>query len=283
MRFVQIGNPHLSCEASFQRGCRLFGIEYEKVEDVSQIHGTPDLIWAPLKWIDIDQFKCKILFGPQFFVFPTAHCELVTKSDQCVYNCLSEWNKVVHEEFLPNPGIPYVCIPFGIYMPPLSTKPRTKVVVYYKLRPPKDLAVVVDLLSRRGIPHTMVMYGKYRAEDYAALLDESKYMVVVDRHESQGYALQEAMARNVPLLVYDVTTMKEEYVGIFPYQGYKEALKATAVPYWDSRCGERTVEAAELNDKLTLLESRLDSYAPREFIEETLSDASFQTIVDFAK
>jgi hypothetical protein len=279
MRFVQIGNPHASNEAAFRRGCTLFGIEYEKVVDASCIEGMPDLIWAPLKWINPAEFSCKIMFGPHFFVFPS---QLPPASDNCVYNCLSEWNKRVHEEFLPLPTVPYTCLPFGVKLPPVSEKLRTKVLVYYKHRVPEDLEFVRALLTRRGIAHTLIWYGHYESANYGALLDECMFMVVVDAHESQGFALCEAMARNVPLLVYDASTMKQEYVNGFPYAGRGEKLLATSVPYWDSRCGEKTQDPRELDAALTCLYKKLDTYRPREFISETLSDEiCFQKIVDF--
>lgn len=279
MRFVQIGNPHKCNEASFRRGCKLFNIEYEKVADASSIDGMPDLIWAPLKWIDPAKFSCKIMFGPHFFVFPS---QLPPASNNCIYDCLSDWNKRVHEEFLPNPTVPYACIPFGVELPPLSLKLRTKVLVYYKHRVPEDLEFVRALLTRRGIPHTLIWYGHYESEKYAELLDESMYMVVIDAHESQGFALCEAMARNVPLLVYDASSMKQEYANGFPYAGRSEKLLATSVPYWDARCGEKTQDPRELDAAMTRLYTNLDTYRPREFIEATLSDkVCFQKILDF--
>jgi glycosyltransferase involved in cell wall biosynthesis len=221
-----------------------------------------------------------MMLGPHFFVFPSAD-ELGT-SEKSVYNCLSEWNKAVHESFLP-PPIPYVCFPFGVEMPPLSEKPRTKVLLYYKHRVTEDLAYVEALLNRRGVAYTVIHYGHYRSEDYASLLDESQYMVVVDAHESQGFALCEALARNVPLLVYDVTSMKQEYVGRFHYET-TQALAASSVPYWDARCGERTTDPRELDAALTQMQSSLPRYRPREFIQEKLSDeACFQRLFEFVQ
>jgi len=279
MRFVQIGTPHASNETSFRRGCARFNIEYEKVADASQIQGVPDLIWAPMRWIP-NTWGCKMIMGPHFFVFPSA--SELGASENSVYNCLSEWNKAVHESFLP-PPIPYVCFPFGVEVPRPSEKPRTKVVLYYKHRAPEDLAFVEALLTRRGKAYTVIHYGHYRSEDYAALLDESQFMVVVDAHESQGFALGEAMARNVPLLVYDITSMKQEYVGRFHYESDKP-LAASSVPYWDARCGERTTDPRELDAALTRLEASLPRYRPREFIQEILSDeACFQRLIQFVQ
>ena len=42
-------------------------------------------------------------------------------------------------------------------------------------------------------------------------LQNSKYGIWLDAHESQGFALQEALSCNVPLLVWNISSMNQEY------------------------------------------------------------------------
>jgi glycosyltransferase involved in cell wall biosynthesis len=96
-------------------------------------------------------------------------------------------------------------------------------------------------------------------------LSESKYGIWLDAHESQGFALQEAIACNVPLLVWNVTSMNQEH-------GYSyDDIPATSIPYWDERCGEFFYHENELESKFKTLISKLEQYRPREFIVENLS------------
>ena len=79
MKFIQVGDSHIRNEESFIRGCLLFNIEYQKVNDICEVNGyCPDLIWAVTTWIDPNTFpKSRFLFGPQFFVFPNKNGPLV--------------------------------------------------------------------------------------------------------------------------------------------------------------------------------------------------------------
>ena len=52
---------------------------------------------------------------------------------------------------------------------------------------------------------------RYEESDYIEYLKYSKYGIRVGIHESQGYAMQEAFSMGLPLLVYDVKSMRNEY------------------------------------------------------------------------
>ena len=83
------------------------------------------------------------------------------------------------------------------------------------------------------------------------------------RHESQGFAIEEAMSCNVPLLVWDSVYMSQE-------QGYNYPnIPCTSIPYWDSRCGETFYKKEDLEKTFDIFITKL--YQPREYIMEQLS------------
>jgi len=96
-------------------------------------------------------------------------------------------------------------------------------------------------------------------------LQNSKFGIWLGRHESQGFALEEALSCNVPLLVWNVTSMNQEYGLNYP------DIKATTIPYWDERCGEYFYDFEELDNTFNLFISKLDTYKPREYVLENLS------------
>jgi glycosyltransferase involved in cell wall biosynthesis len=270
-------------EQSFVRGCKLFNIDYLKVISINDIPSNTDLIWSTSKWIDPSKFpKVKFLFGPQFFVFPDntfTKQESDSISNTCYYNCLCDWNKKIHETLLPNPRVPYTVWPFGIDTDALKPDNSTKshVLVYYKQRSASDLDFVLNLLNKKGITYSVINYGSYKQEDYNNILKKTYMCIWVGRHESQGYAVQEAFSMNIPLLVYDVIDMKQEISnGNCTYKNVQHQLPSTAVPYWDSRCGEKTIDSSCLELLFDKMIANLKAYSPRDFILEELSDkASF--------
>ena len=107
--------------------------------------------------------------------------------------------------------------------------------------------------------------NKYGENEYLNHLQDSKYGIWLGAHESQGFALQEALSCNVPLLVWSVTNMNQEY-------GYNyEDIPATTIPYWDDRCGESFTDQGQFEEMYLLFLSKLDIYKPRDFILENLS------------
>jgi len=247
-------------EEAFIRGCILFGIEYEKVDTVSDISGQPDLIWAPGFWIDPTLFpNTKFMFGPQFFVFPTKDGPLAiykkgSVADRCLYNCLSEWNLCIHSAFLSNPVVPYACLPFGVDTESMKPNPKVQkkeyILIYWKLRDSANMQHVVDILIKNKLLFKVVKYGFYKSDEYHKLLLESKLCIWLGRHESQGFAFQEALSYNVPLLVYDVLDMKEEVNdhNVSVYASYDRiSLPATSAAFWDPICGEKTTNPKDID------------------------------------
>ena len=94
-------------------------------------------------------------------------------------------------------------------------------------------------------------------------------MIVLGRHESQGFAIEEALSCNVPLLVWSVTLRKKEY----PYRNEYQNIKSnvTTIPYWDERCGEFFLEKEELEETFNKFINKLNTYKPRDYILENLS------------
>lgn len=143
---------------------------------------------------------------------------------------------------------------------------RVKVFVYFKDRNPEELHIIKKCLDSKQISCDFFSYtNRYSEEEYIRCLQKSKYGIWIGRHESQGFALQEALSCNVPLLVWNITSMNQEYG-----QHYSD-IPATTIPYWDERCGEYFYNADQLDETFQTFISQLESYRPREFVLENLS------------
>lgn len=278
MKILQVGWAHPRNTEFMQRVSSKLGHTYVFADGPKEGY---DLIWSPSNWIDPDRFpNSKILFGPHFFLFPNASHALFTQAKphhakQCIFTCLSNWIVHVFREFAPidTSYIPFKPLPFGLDIKAYpKSDPDYDFLVYFKGRHPAILKFVTSTLDSLDIKRYKVYaYGSYERSEYIDTLRKAKAVIWIGSHESQGFALEECLATGTPVLVYDVKSMKDEYNnGSYIYLGHKESLRATSVPYWDSRCGMKVYSNMEFLEVLPNFMDR--TYQPAEFIQETLSD-----------
>jgi hypothetical protein len=281
MKLVQVGSAHARNTEFIVRACRSFSIEYHFVQSPEEIRQVYDIIWSPAKWIDPDLHPTsKFIFGPHFWVFPDAHDPLFTASkpehsERCFYNCLSEWNKQVHSEAIQAPCIPFVALPFGIEKSPALPKSEYQYdcIVYYKRRNPKILEFCMNELVKRGFRTRLFHYGSYHREEYMETLRRTKFVVWIGSHESQGFGLEECLATNTPIYLYDVKSMHEEYDrDHYVYTGNPNPLFATTAPYWSPFCGIKVYSNEEFATRMDEFLKALPTYRPATYVQSTLTD-----------
>ena len=121
-------------------------------------------------------------------------------------------------------------------------------IVYIKRRSNNLVNYTLSMLNQKGLKYKIFRYGSYTEEDYKNSLQKAKFMLTLDAHESQGFALEEAMSSGVPLLVMDATSMYNEMDNgvnaTYEYLRPKKLL-ATSVPYWSDECGIKITEQSE--------------------------------------
>ena len=277
LKFIQIGKCHAKNEQAFKRGCELFNIQYEFVDSIENIRDA-DLIWSPTLWFEPSLFpNSKILYGPQFFVFPSKDhpsCgSLYPNTENRLYfTGLSDWISKLFSEFVESLKVPFIALPFGVdtnKFKPDDTEKTIDFLIYFKHRHSSCANKLLNTVE--GFNYKVIAYGSYTEDEYIDTLKKSKFCIWVGCHESQGFALQECLSMNVPIFLWNVTSMKDEYVNGDRqyYRAYTQNLYATSAPYWDDRCGK----IWNGNDmKFEIEEFTKGNYNPREFVLETLSD-----------
>lgn len=98
-------------------------------------------------------------------------------------------------------------------------------------------------------------------------------MIWHGRHESQGLALQEALAMDVPILVCDVKSVFDQYQVGYTYIWDEENrnIPATAAPYFDDSCGIKIQELTRIEEAMEFMLNNLKHFSPREFVLRNLS------------
>ena len=251
-------------------------------DDARVIIPDYDILIMNAKFIDPDTIPAsiKIIYGPQHFVFP--HGPLVGPlnpiwSERCVFNCLSEWNAAVYKELAGSFKIPLTQLPYAVDIDKFCPSNNSKdidCIIYIKRRQPDIIAAVKEEIHKfNDLKIQCYTYGQYREQDYFGALRRSKFMICIDAHESQGFAIEEALSCGVPLLVLNANTMHDEYDSDkFTYEGYKEyALTATSVPYWSDQCGIKINNVSEFPTAFAKMRESWASYKPRDYILSTLS------------
>jgi hypothetical protein len=290
MKLLQVGNSHPRNSEFMIRACKLFNIEYHQAHFPDNGY---DIIWCPGSWINPDHYpSSKIIFGPQFWVFPNPSSEVFTQSkpehrDRCIYVCLSDWIVKVFQEFadIAHSHIPFMPIPFGledIQPKAVDTEYQYDCILYFKGRHPSLLDYCESIVKARGLRYKVYHYGSYQRQEYIETLRRTRFAIWIGSHESQGFGFQECLATGTPIYVYDVKSMKDEFAGgKFIYTHHLESLDATSAPYWSNQCGIKVYSNEEFVSRFDEFMAAIPTYSPAAYIQEELTDRiCFQRFLD---
>jgi hypothetical protein len=294
--YISSGSPHRKNLEGIQRMCKSCNIEYEFTHSIDRIKQNDyNILYCICDAIDpyIIPSNIKIIYGPQFWVIPQA--PIVGKfdekiKDRCVFNSLSKWVGDFYLEMASEFIMPISYFPFSVNLEKFKPSDIEKIydcIVYIKRRSNNLVNHSFQLLNEKGLKYKVFKYGSYDEEDYLNSLQRSRFMLSLDAHESQGFALEEAMSINIPLLVVDATTMYDETNdGVNSTYGYLRPNKliASSVPYWSDECGIKITEQNELSNAIDRMMKEYKSFTPRDYITRTLSDeACMKRILDYFK
>ena len=249
-------------------------IKFFIINSVSEFHNMDissfDCVISPCEPIDVSKYpNMKFIFGPQFSVFPDNRLVII-KGENSVYNLLSDWVINIWKQSPICNNLKLIPLPYGVdtekFINIQHIRERNYVIVYFKHRNPSDLKLVETFLKNKNVSYNIFSYDqKYNEDTYLTCLQHAKYAIWVDAHESQGFAIQEALTCDVPLIVWNITSMNQEHGSRY------SNLPATTTSYWDAKCGEIIYQFDELDDVYKKFIVNIESYRPREFIVENLS------------
>tara|TARA_B100001287_G_C22660764_1_gene520231 strand:- start:1082 stop:1942 length:861 start_codon:yes stop_codon:yes gene_type:complete len=274
MKILIFGNFHHKNMKGFNM---LFEyLNYSVTNNINQILEC-DYIISPSIPIDTSKYpNKKFVFGPHFSLFPDNRLYQINNVNKnSVYIQPSLWpiNFWQHYPYFNEFQKSNISVPFKPFFLPVNTekfKPikekKEKVFIYFKRRNKDELTFIKNFLHQKNIDFVIFDYVKrYNEKDYLKYLQNSKYGIILDAHESQGFAIEEALSCDVPLLVWNVTSMNQE-----EGSNYLD-IPATSIPYWDERCGEYFYNKDQFEKTYNKFINKLNRYKPREFVIENLS------------
>ena len=291
MKIIFLNPAHPKNTDALQRMCDKTNNTLEISSDLNRCKRADyDILISNMHFFSPDSIpeSVKIIFGPQLFIFPEGPIvgPLNSKwSTRCVDNTLSKWVEKCYLDVTKSMVIPTGQFPFAVDIEKFKPSNEEKTfdcLIYFKHRCPETLSSIKQILSDKNISYKIILYGSYQEHDYIQLLNQTKFMLVIDAHESQGFALQEAMSCNVPLLVFDIKTVYDEYGSTFFNKYRPLELKATSVPYWDSSCGLKTTELSVIPAMIDQMLNIYQTFEPRQFILNNISEeVCIQRILDW--
>lgn len=296
--YILSGPPHRKNLTGIQLMCKSYNIEFEYTNDIERLKDNNyDILYCMCDYVDPYNIpeNIKIIYGPQLWLIPVK--PILGKFDnnisgRCTFNSLSKWVENYCKEFgeftIPISNFP-IAVDTYKFKPEIVEK-KVDCIIYIKRRSKKLFNNCISIINKKGLSYKTFNYDSgYNEEEYLWTLQRSRFMLVLDAHESQGFALQEAMSCNVPLLVIDAKSMYDEEWdyehegdGIYHTYDYLKPLKllATSVPYWSDECGIKTHDTENLSILIDKIMST--TYNPRDFVLRTLSDSvCMKRIIDY--
>lgn len=215
-----------------------------------------------LKHSKLELENCFI--GPQIWFFDS-HV-LFLKENLDYYKSIivpSEWVKNLGVTKFGFPENKIDIWPVGIKSSNLDKNIKYDCLIYYKRRSQEELQKVIDFINSKNLTYNILSYGNYSESDLESICSQSKFCFLLNGTESQGIAVQEILASNTPMLVWDLQQWND--------QGPKWSVPATSVPYWSNECGEKFYNFSDLEETFENFYSKISEYTPRQYVEKNLS------------
>lgn len=261
--------PH-AVTASVIRGLEELSAPYTLNPAKEKILPT-DTVWInesleALRWVLASPHKNNpLLVGPNLVITPLDHHEIICDPAIDVILQPSDWTKDFMLSLKPILENKVVIWPAGVHIPERILVKKTIDVLIYSKNKGEDniLERVVSLCRERHLSFEIIVYGTFKQSEYFEKLDRAKMLVYISNSESQGLALQEAWAHNIPTLVFNR--------GYYNYKNhYFDNVKISA-PYLSEQTGI-FFNTVTLESTFSHFLQNLYVFTPREWVSHNLSD-----------
>lgn len=267
------------------KGLKSLGVEISLNGDVRKY---------TINWVHDDLFayayavylQKPIIFGPNLVVSPN-ELPLKNKSVAKGSICLvpSPWVREAWINCLDHPEYEVISWAAGIdtdfFTPTLSKNHEKFILIYFKNRKKSDLEILINNLDLRGYNYRIYEYGKYSEVEYQLSLKQAYFGIWFSGTESQGFAMMEAMATNLPILVVDCQKVSHNFLDgglVAPptFPSPFQRVEASSAPYFSSSCGIKINHLEDLDKGIEQMEKMLVGMNPRKYILDgfTLKDSA---------
>ena len=152
-----------------------------------------------------------------------------------------------------------------------SNQPPKKVLVYFKNRDRATLDRALEILRENKFDYVVLEYGNYTEAIYLKTLSECIFAVWISGSESQGYAMLEAMATGLPVIVCDINKISDNVSTLYgaPKARFPQILddiKVSASPYFSNQCGYIVSDIEHLPETIDMLLGEYQNLDPASYV-----------------
>jgi glycosyltransferase involved in cell wall biosynthesis len=181
----------------------------------------------------------------------------------------SEWVRELYRAHAPGLVDKVRVCPAGVdpdyWCPSPGRPPSGRAIVYWKSGPEAFCGSVETAVNACGLRPHRVRYGAYEREEYRRLLAVADVAVFVSHFETQGLALAEAWAMDVPTVVWDPRG-PAEWAG-------RSFIAGSSCPFLTPETGRAWRTLAELPEALRQARADRAVLAPRRWVLSHMTDA----------
>lgn len=255
---------------SLRAGLTQLGIRFnenprpEESARIVYVPGGPDSLGRAIRWRR-EGLVDRILAGPNIIDDPHRADRILQASEVDVAIVASDWVRQFFAAVAPRLAPKLRVCPAGVDIDawrPSGGRRRVG-LVYLKNSDTHDPSAIMDTLAEVGLAPAMVRYGRYSADEYRAVLDQARLAVFLSASETQGIALAEAWAMDVPTLVWNPRR---------PVPDWAVTVQRSSCPLLTPATGAEWVTLDELRALLARHDHASETFGPRQWTVENLSD-----------
>jgi len=213
------------------------------------------------------------VLGPALFDHPSIRPGLMQDPRFKSYLTTCDWMDAMFRPVYGDAVVPwYAGIDTDHWFDTRSCEKSYDLLIYDKIRWHRDRLVpelldpILQQIDARGLRYTMIRYRQHQHEQYRELLTQSRAMVFLCEHETQGLAYQEAMASGLPILAWDQGVWADPQAHLYS----PTPIPASSVPYFSADCGERFRGIEDFPAVFERFLGQLDQYDPRAYVQRAL-------------
>jgi len=205
-----------------------------------------------------------VIAGPNLVITPNEADNILCNKKIDFILEPSEWTKNFILSIKPELKNKLYVWPAGVHVPENTYSKKNKILLYIKNN--KDYFLIEKIknkLTKVNMRFEILNYAHFDQKKYFKNLEESKGLIYISKTESQGLAIQEAWARNVPTMVLENK--------VFQYKEINFKDQKLSAPYLNEQIGIFFTEE-NFEEKFDNFIEQLSGFIPRKYVTENLSD-----------